>query len=390
MGVAAQATGLRLATFYGAIFLGLGIYLPFFPVWLKSQGFSAVQISAVIACQMAVRIGSGPAFSFMADAVGERRKLVRLLALAAVACLALMSLAKGTLFIVLLAVALAVFWTPILPLVEALGVLESEDGGADYGRTRLWGSLAFIAGSVGAGRALTVLEPELIIWFLVGAYLVMAVAAFWLPAERHPVRAANRSFRLAEAIATLKHPVFLAFLGSASLVQASHALYYGFGTIHWQSLGIADDVIGALWATGVIAEVVLFVFSRRSLAHAGPLGLIMLGGSVAFVRWSLTAVDPGAGWLFAIQVAHAFTFAAAHVGAVYFIARAAPRAVHATMQGVHAAFSGGVIMAAVMAASGPLYGAWSGYGYFAMAALGALGGLFALIAALLWDGGKLR
>ena len=36
---------IRLASFYGAVFLLVGIFLPFFPVWLKSRGLDEVEIS---------------------------------------------------------------------------------------------------------------------------------------------------------------------------------------------------------------------------------------------------------------------------------------------------------------------------------------------------------
>ena len=381
--------GLRLSLFYGAFFLGLGIFVPFFPVWLKEQGLDAAQISMVLACQMAVRIGSGPLFAFLADRLGDRRFLVSVLSVAALACMALLAAVSGFPAILLLAVAMAVVWTPIMPLIESLAVRESEAGGADYGRTRLWGSLTFIVGSVGGGYALTFTGPQLIIWFLTGAYLLMAIASFLLPAERGGRDPAAHGLRFSGVLALLRHPVFFAFLCSASLIQASHALYYGFGTIHWQEIGIADDVIGGLWAIGVIAEVVLFTFSRRALALAGPLGLVTLGGGAAVVRWCLTAFDPGVAWLVLIQVGHALTFGATHLGAMHFIARAAPARYHATVQGIHAAVAGGVVMAVVMSGSGALYASYGANSYLAMGVLGGLGGLAALIAAALWNGREL-
>ncbi len=389
-GATARTAGLRLSLFYGALFLGLGIFVPFFPVWLQVQGLDASQISIVLAGQMAVRIGSGPAFAFLADRMGDRRILLSCLSAAAFVCMALLAAVSGFVAILCLAIAMAVVWTPVLPLIESLAVLESEGGGADYGRTRLWGSLTFIAGSMGGGYALTFTGPELIIWFLVGAYLLMFIASFVLPPEPGRRQAARGSLRFADVMPVLRHPVFLAFMCSASLTQASHALYYGFGTIHWQSVGIGDGVIGGLWAVGVVAEIVLFIFARRSLGRAGPLGLVVLGGVAAAVRWSATALDPGIAWLTVIQLAHGLTFGATHLGAMHFIARATPTRYHATVQGVHAAFAGGIVMAVVMSGSGALYASYGAYGYFAMAALGALGGLAALIAAVLWNGGELE
>ena len=388
-GTARLSVGLRLSLFYGALFLGLGIFVPFFPVWLLAKGLDAGQISLVLAGQMAVRIGSGPFFTFLADRTGDRRLMLCCLSAAAFVSMVLLAAVSGFAAILCLAIAMSVVWTPIIPLIESLAVLESENGGADYGRTRLWGSLTFILGSTGGGYALTWFEPGSIIWVLVGAYLLMLAAAILLPAASAAQAAHSDRLRFAGVLPVLRHPVFLAFLGSASLIQASHALYYGFGTIHWQSVGIGDGVIGGLWAIGVIAEVVLFTFARRSVSLVGPLGLVAVGGVSAALRWPLTALDPGVAWLVLIQIGHGLTFGATHLGAMHFIVRAAPARYHATVQGVHAAFAGGIIMAAVMSVSGTLYAACGAMGYLAMAGLAAAGVLAALVAALLWDGGEL-
>jgi len=38
----------RLAALYVALFVVLGIYLPFFPLWLKAKGLDAQQIGIVL------------------------------------------------------------------------------------------------------------------------------------------------------------------------------------------------------------------------------------------------------------------------------------------------------------------------------------------------------
>ena len=64
-------------------------------------------------------------------------------------------------------------------------------------------------------------------------------------------------------------PRFLGVAAAASLLQASHAVYYGFSTLDWLGKGFGGTAIGALWALGVLAEIVLFALSARlPLEHA--------------------------------------------------------------------------------------------------------------------------
>ena len=90
-----RAGALRLSLFYGALFLGLGVFVPFFPVWLQARGLDAAEISIVLAAQMAVRIGTGPAFAFIADRTGDRRLLLSCLSAAALVLMALLAVVSG-------------------------------------------------------------------------------------------------------------------------------------------------------------------------------------------------------------------------------------------------------------------------------------------------------
>src|SRR5262249_8055562 len=115
-------------------------------------------------------------------------------------------------------------------------------------------------------------------------------------------------------------PVFLAVTGAASLVQASHAVYYGFSTLEW-SASLDGTAIGALWALGVVAEIVLFAVSGRLPRSIGPLTLLAWGAGGGVLRWGAMALDPPLALLPLLQCLHALSFGATHLGAVQFLSR---------------------------------------------------------------------
>jgi PPP family 3-phenylpropionic acid transporter len=82
---------------------------------------------------------------------------------------------------------------------------------------------------------------------------------------------------------------------------------------------------------------------------------------------------------------HALSFGATHLGALGFMARAAPAELGATAQG-YLAVALGLVMAAAMGISGVLYARWGGLAYGAMALAAAAGGIFALAAHRLTNG----
>jgi PPP family 3-phenylpropionic acid transporter len=127
---------------------------------------------------------------------------------------------------------------------------------------------------------------------------------------------------------------------------------------------------------------VLFYFGAPLVRLFGPHGLMALGGAAALVRWSATAVATSLPALIVLQPLHALSFAAAHLGAVHFLARAVPPERAASAQSLYAAVVNGIGLGIVALGAGALYAAIGGGAYFAMAAMGGVGGVLALRMAL--------
>ena len=75
---------------------------------------------------------------------------------------------------------------------------------------------------------------------------------------------------LPDAVPSLMHPYFLAFVGSVGLTTASHAYLYAFSSIYWKSLGISDATVGLLWTVAVVAEVGVFMSFTRLFGRSPP------------------------------------------------------------------------------------------------------------------------
>src|SRR5262245_40319934 len=177
----------------------------------------------------------------------------------------------------------------------------------------------------------------------------------------------------------LRQPGFLAIAAAGSLTQASHAVYYAFATLDWSAKGYGGTTIGLLWALGVVAEIVLFALSARLPPSIGPASLILIGAAGAVLRWTATAFDPPLVLLAPLQLLHALSFGATHLGTMMHLTRSAPERGRAAAQG-HIATANTLMMAAATALAGVLYGVSAGHAYAAMAALAAAGGACALAA----------
>jgi PPP family 3-phenylpropionic acid transporter len=137
--------------------------------------------------------------------------------------------------------------------------------------------------------------------------------------------------------------------------------------------------VGILWAIGVAAEITLFAFSGRLPLWLPPPVLLLAGALGAGLRWGIMALDPPTAALPFLQCLHGLSFGATHLGAIGFVARAAPAGRAATAQGSLAVVLGGT-MALSMILSGWLYGNFGGQAYAGMALMAGVGSLCAVIA----------
>lgn len=371
-----RSFALRVSLLFAAICVIIGTNLPFLPVWLDWTGLGPREIAIVTSAPLFVRVAVTPVIAFAADRAGDHRLF--LIGLSWVGLASLVALAQSRGFWPILAVMLvfAITWTTIMPLAETVAMSGVRAAGLDYGRMRLWGSISFIAASVCGGWVVEALGPASAIWLIVfgGALTVAAAHGLARPIGLGRLKAATSPPRIdrAGALGLLRSRQFLVFLLAGGAVQAAHAVFYTFGTLHWRAQGISAEWCGGLWAISVIAEVWLFAFSGAVVARIGAVGLIGLGAAAAIVRWLAMGFDPPLVLLVPLQVLHGATFAAAHLGAIHFIARAVPEAQAGTAQALYASVTGGLGMGGAILLAGPLYADFGGRAYWAMALLGAV------------------
>ena len=138
----------RVAVFYTALFLIMGVHLPFLPVWLDDRQLTAGEIAVITATPLFLRLLFTPFIAMRADQTGGHRRYLIVLAAAASVLAALLLGASGFWLIFSIVFAFTIALSTMMPLIETIAVAGVKAEGLDYGRMSLWGSLAFIAATV--------------------------------------------------------------------------------------------------------------------------------------------------------------------------------------------------------------------------------------------------
>jgi PPP family 3-phenylpropionic acid transporter len=367
----------RLAALYAALFILPGIQMPFFPVWLKAKGLDPQMIGVVLAVPMVVRVLAIPIVTRAADQRDAIRTAMVLACVASVAGYALVGLSSGAVAILIAYTLTSLAATPVMPLSETYALNGLSARGRAYGPVRLWGSFAYIVGNFVAGFAADIMPARDLIWLMVVATILLALAASVLPALPSPPHEPDAPSRPRPNL--LRDPAFIAVLAAASLIQASHAFFYGFSAVQWRFAGFDGTAIAALWGLGVAAEIVLFAMQARLPSFFEPTVLLLVGACGAVLRWVGMALDPPTFMLPFLQMLHALSFGATHLGALMFLMRRVPPGQAATAQG-YLAITLGLAMAGATAVSGLLYNDFGSRAYMAMALAALAGGACGFIA----------
>jgi PPP family 3-phenylpropionic acid transporter len=368
----------KLGSFYAAYFLFGGVQLPFFPLWLEARGLDARTIGMVIAVPTLVRIVATPIITHQADRHRALKATLLIGSMVGLIGMTAVGLVDGPIAILAAFTVAMAALSPMLSLSDAYALSGLGARGRTYGPVRLWGSVAFIAGNVGAGLVLEVIAPGHLIWLIVFTLMLVVAAAAALAPVDAGVRPASPPVTQSPKL-LLRDPAFLAVALASGLIQSSHALYYSFSTLQWRAEGLDGTVIGLLWGLGVAAEVALFALSGRLPAKVRPTALIAIGAAGAVVRWGAMAFDPPVALLPLLQLLHAGSFAATHLGLLGFMAQAVPRELAATAQGLVATWSG-IVSALATFVSGFVYAATGSLAYLVMAAMALVGLMSALYA----------
>ncbi|SSZ29934.1 Probable 3-phenylpropionic acid transporter [Aggregatibacter aphrophilus] len=152
----------------------------------------------------------------------------------------------------------------------------------------------------------------------------------------------------------LKNNTTLRVLIASSLIQGSHAAYYVYSVLYWTSLGIPVSQTSLLWGVAVVAEILLFFFSRRLLQNWKVTTIFYLATFACIVRW-LGLATANTIWLIAIlQFLHSLTYAVAHYGMVRYITTQ-PQAHISKLQALYNGFSNSAMVAILTALSGVIY-----------------------------------
>jgi PPP family 3-phenylpropionic acid transporter len=370
----------RIAGFYFFYYAFVGMFAPYWSLYLKSLHFSAIEIGILMSMQPVMRLVAPNVWGWLADHTGRRREVV--VAAASLSALFYLGVFATTSFwgLMLVLALMNFFWSASMPLVEATTLSWLGKNTAHYGRIRSWGSVGFIVAVVGLGYAFDYIAIGWLLW----AGLVCEIGILLFARQIPPTEVLAHHTDSQPIRQIVLQPRVLALFGACFLMSVAHGPYYTFYSIYLVEHGYAKSAVGGLWALGVICEIGVFFLMPWLVRRFGFVRILAFSLACGVLRFLLIGWTVDVLLLILIaQVLHAATFGAYHAASVGLV--------HEFFQGRHQSKGQALFGSVTYGAGGMLGGLasgpiWEHYGASALYSFSA-GMALAGLLLMLW---KLR
>ena len=345
-----------LTLFWFAYFGSLGIFFPYFSLYLRENaGLTGTQSGIVLAITPLVGMVAQPFWGQVADRTGARGRILAFLTAATGLGYLAMWLAEGFHAIALATAAMALVGTALFPILISVSLAILRDAGSHaFGYVRVWGTLGFFAlvivfpsllrqfeiSPTIAEKVSRVAQPGLGLMFPIVAALafIAAIIGLFLPNRGFVALRANRG-DWRELLPNRSFRRFLLFSLLANFLMHGPMWFF---PLFVRSRGGDLEMIRAMWMLMLAVEIPLVLSTGRGLERFGARGLLAVGLLVGGLRWGLCAIVTEPTLLFAIQALHGVTVVGLNLGSPLYLDVVAPEKLRSTAQGILSMVSMGV------------------------------------------------
>ncbi len=329
----------RLSTFYFFFFAALGVFVPYWPLYLKSLNFSAIEIGELMAIVMGSKILAPYLLGWLSDYLQKRLIIIQVSLLLTVAAFAAVLTYQSYWWFVVVMTVFGFFWNASLPLFEALTLDHLAGNTSRYSHIRLWGSIGFIISVVALPLIIDENGITLLPLLMLSLLIANGVSSLLVNDKVENILQAEST----GIFEVLKKPIVIALFLACALQSLSHGAYYTFFSIYLEEHGYSRSMTGLMWALGVLAEVILFIVVYRLFHRFSTYKLFAFALLVTSLRWVILAlmVDSFA-FLVLSQSLHAASFGLFHATAISITHQLFPGRLHARGQALYAGISFGL------------------------------------------------
>jgi PPP family 3-phenylpropionic acid transporter len=322
----------RLSRFYFFYYFFVGLFVPYWGLYLQSKSFTAFQIGILLSLFQISRIFAPNFWGWLADHTNKRARWIRLASF--IGCLGYIGIfwADSFFLIFLVMMSMSLFTSSTIPLAESLTLSHIASTNDSYSNIRLWGSVGFIIASFFLGILIDRYSVTILVWALLFTQLIILLLSFSIPDKKFELIGDTKR----SIFNILKKPEVISLLIGCALMVSSHGLLYNFYSIFLKEQGYSSSLIGILWSIGVIFEIFIFILMPKILSKFNLKEVLLISLFLAVIRFFLIGNYVDILWVLILaQILHAATFGSFHVASVELVSVHFNREHHSRGQSIY-------------------------------------------------------
>jgi PPP family 3-phenylpropionic acid transporter len=315
---------LRFSIHYFLLFAMIAAAGPYFQLLLRARGFDKAQIGLLLGLAAGAGLLGPLLAGHLADRLGKRRTVLTICLVAYAGLFVPIAMTSSFAVAVVLVLGIGLVARTSVPLTDAMAASELANPAEQYGPTRVWGSIGYVAALVViAAFSLVDEDSSASIMRAVLATVGLAIISSQLLPDRHRP---DHVSAIPKGTPAGFDAVFWLFVAAAACHRFAMTSHYSFFVLFLrESMGM--EKAAWTWAIGATVEIPLMFFSGVLIKRFGIVRILMLAMLLVSVRLLVYSAAGTVGPVLAVQLVHGLTFATYHAATIEFVRRkiAAPR-----------------------------------------------------------------
>ena len=271
---------------YLILFIGLGAYNTFLPVYLENTlGFSSSQVGIIVSIPSILGIIFVPIWGLLSDLMNKQKLILWINVLVSLLCAVIYTITKSFLAVFIVAIFLEMFRNSILPLTDTITTAYCEKTNKNYGNIRVIGSLFFAVASFLCGQLIKATNNDLMFFYV----FIVSMIGCLIITPTLPTLESNtkpEKVNLKQDLPLLfKNKAYLLILLCGICVNSLTEAMASYQGIHLINLGAGSDLVGLLTVFMVLPELFFMVKTKSLLEKYGMVKMISFASIALILRW---------------------------------------------------------------------------------------------------------
>ncbi|MFJ7747419.1 MFS transporter [Peribacillus sp. NPDC097295] len=330
----------RLKSFYLFSFFAVGSLTPLLSVYLANEiGLNGIEIGFIMSVGPMVMIFFQPIWGMICDWSGKPAKILALASLLTGMIGMGYILYEPYLYLVSVAVILAIFQSAIIPVSDSITLQYTTRIQANYGKIRLYGSLGFGLAVFMMGKlSESFMGPSVIFYVFFISLLLAAFLALYLPEE--PSQRKPKLLNGLKELLIMKR--FVLFLAVTFLIfgpNLANNVYYG---LFVEARGGTYTGIGVAFLLAVMSEIPFLRMAGSWILKLGLLPITILAGAASLIRWLIYFIEPSLEIVYVSSIIQGFSLGLFIPAGLQYIREVVPVHITVTAVTIYSAIGNGL------------------------------------------------